>query len=231
MDFPNVIFATSGFDTAYAVTAPEFSAPLPGVNVDYILTQDWQMDFNDFTPLALNTPHPDFADFVLVSEGNKRDIQGGAIRWTRIYGKVPASYTEMSGTITYNFIGFQGYTQTSSTADDPLTGRPRFTHVVAVQITRDFFLVGAGETYSTSEEIPTIPQQEYLLDGTNFFVDFLGDDPPYANQTDPGQAEYEAMVAADLADQSSYSIVVETAAPVRWQGNIFVRETRRIKAL
>lgn len=228
---PNVVYAAGDFTIAQPCSLPVFSAPIDGVNVFYLLTQEWEMDANSFAPEALNTPHPDFADYVLTGEGPQSDLGNGVVRWTRTYAKVPDTYTESGGSLSYNFIGFQGYTQTSSTDDTPLTGRPRFTRTVPVQITREFFLTGSGQTYVTSEQIPVIDQQQYLLDSTQYYVDFLSDDPPYANQTDPGRAEYDALITTDAATVNSFSLVAEASRITRWQGNIFMRETLRIKAI
>lgn len=231
LDFPNLVYVSGDHDVAEAVTLPRFSAPLTGVNVDYLLTQEFQVDLNSYAKITLNTPHPNFPDFVLVAESDIQDVGGGDVRWTRTYAKVPDDYTEISGTLAYNFIGFAGYTQTASTATNPLTGRPRFSKTVPVQVTHEFFLIGPGQPYATSEEIPTIEGQQYLMAGTDYYLDFLADDPPYGWQSDPGQAEYQALMAADGTDQESYSLVPETCAAQRWLGNIFMRATRRIKAL
>lgn len=86
---------------------PEFSSPIPGVKDELLLTQDfyWHRDSADAAgPTALNTPHPNYAAFVLVEEGPRKDMAGGFIRSTRVYAKVPATHYDWNK-IQYSFIG------------------------------------------------------------------------------------------------------------------------------
>jgi len=64
----------------------------------------------DFAALALNTVHPsggltpDYSTFRLVSEGDRRDMTGGVVRWPRQYAIVPDTYSDFE-TYPYSFIG------------------------------------------------------------------------------------------------------------------------------
>lgn len=224
-----IAYASGDHTVATTVSNPEFSAPFPAVNVDYILRQRFQQTLANFAPLALNTPHPDYTDYVLVSEGDKQDIRGLQCTWERVYAKVPASFSEPGGNYAYNFIGIWGSFGINVST---FTGRDRFTRNVPVKIVRDFFLVGAGQTYQTFEEIPAIAATRYLNSPTgDLDVDYIQDSPPLAVATSPNATQYRALIAADAADPDSYSIVVEDSRIDRWLGNIFMRETRYIKAI
>lgn len=94
MSLPKPVYYDPRISVATAVTAAVFSAPFPGVNSLYLLTQDYQQFRDDYSPLALNTAHPEFSDFILCSESPQQDIHGGIVQWTRTYAKVPASRTE-----------------------------------------------------------------------------------------------------------------------------------------
>ena len=85
----NSAYQDGTFTVAKAVTLPVFSAPFPGVNVDYVLTQDWVIDLANYSPLALDTAHPDYPTFKLAQESEKRDLGGGVVQWTRTYWKLP----------------------------------------------------------------------------------------------------------------------------------------------
>lgn len=220
---PNRIYI-SGVHTPVAVGAPAFQAPFAGINIPYVLTQDFQCDINSYAPLALNTAHPTETGFVLVAESETRDMGGGMVRWTRTYAKVPASYSEPGGNYGYNFIGLIGGGGTTLS----FVARQRFTRNVPVLIQRDFYLVGPGGTHANFEDIPSVSEQRYLTvqyPTPNLDTDYL-DGPGY---TSPDRDVYQAWIAADETS-NSFSIVAESSTLTRWMGNIYMRETRRVKA-
>lgn len=231
-----IAYTSGNHSVATAVSLPEFTAPIPGVNIDYLLAQDFQQLEVNYVPLALNTPHPHYADFLLVSEGEKKDVGGNRVQWTRIYAKIPDVYTEPGGSTVYEFIGFDGFLPnvglgTDYAFDAPVARQPK-AELAQVQITHDFFLVGPGETYETWEDIPLIAVQTYRYVDSSQNVDtkYLTDVPPFLRATVPTKEEYQAMITADEGDTDSFSIVTESNV-TRWQGNIFERETRRVKAV
>lgn len=187
----------------------------------HIIEQDYVQNFDNWTPLALNTPYPTDPNFVLVQEKDPEDHGGGVVKWTRVYAKVPTTWSEAGGTYSYSFIGFLGVWGLNVTN---ITGRNRFVETVPVKITRDYYLTGVGGTFATSLDITPINEQKYYLGDVKIVVDFLWDNPPFTNSPTPTRAAYEALVLA-----GSY-IAVESSVVSRWMGNIFVRETKYIKA-
>jgi hypothetical protein len=219
------------FTTATAVGAARKSFPIEGRNDSFIIEQDYMQTFADFSALALNTPHPDVPTAYLVAETPLQDLGGGIARWTRVYAQVPATYTEPGGNYAYNFIGFEGNFFYVDEDGNPvaISGRDRFTESVPVQITREFFLVGTGQTYATAEQIPVISAQKYYYENSTVPVLALFNPITTGGVTYPGttptRTAYEAMVAAN-----AFNIVVEDSLVTRWMGNIWMRETRRVKA-
>lgn len=219
--FPNVKYRSGDQTVATAVTLPVFSAPFPGVNIDYVLTQDFQQIINDFVPLALDTAHPDNPDFLLAQESEKRDLGGGVVQWTRTYLKLPAEYVEPRGNYAYNFIGFSGIVNVTPTSTEIVTGRLRFTQNVPVQVTRSFF-----NTANPDADIPEVELTRYYYGSTSTLdVDYLADSPPFTEATTPSRTDYDALVAA-----AAFNLVVENSTLTRWMGNFWIRETMRIKA-
>lgn len=208
------------FTTARAVTLPVFSCPFAdeGVNERLVLTQDFVVALEDFAPLALDTVHPDYGDYVLVGEGPQTDLGGGIVQWTRTYAKVPTDFTRPAGNYSYNFIGLYGVYGLGVTN---VTGRPRQTHNVPVQLSREFAL-----TDDPDADLPPIEAQRYVWSADESQdVDYLADAPPLDEPTSPSRTEYDDLIADD-----DYNIVVETSTVKIWMGNIYVRETLRVKA-
>lgn len=193
---------------------------LEGINVLLVGQQDFWQNAADFECEDLNTPHPDDADFVLVKEDNFRDLGEGLRQWTRTYAKVPDSYDEVTGTTAYNFIGFYGIWGFNVTT---ITGRNRFIENVRVITTRDFFLTDTV-SYPTADDIPVIQEQIYYIGTEDVRTDYLADNPPFTTESTPTRTDYEAMIAAGEL------IAVTSSVITRWMGNIYVRETRYVRA-
>ena len=217
----NVIVYDGDFTTASAVRAPVYSSPLPHTNERLILRQEFEQLASSFSPEALNTAHPDASSFKLVEESDGEAIGGGLIRWTRTYAKVPSTWSEPAGNIAYNFIGLVGVWGVNV---DEVTGRERFTLPVQVKVTREYFLTGTGGSYTTGLDIPVIQEQRYIYINEWLPVDYLSDSPPYETPTTPSSSEYAGMVDAGEL------IVIEPSLIYRWLGQIFVRETRYVRA-
>lgn len=237
---PNLVYVSGDHSAPQPVGLPEFQAPFEHSNVDYLLKQDFQCALNDFAPLALNTPHPDFPEFVLVAESEpKKDVTGGMVKWTRTYAKVPTTFTEPGGNLNYTIIGFAGGASGEIGDLTIAVGREPRPKNQECQLTHEFFLVGPDEDYETWEAIPVTPAQTYVLDyhaldpgydNVNFPTTLLRDTPPFGIASVPTRADYETWIAADKADVTSFSIVAEDSTLSRWQGNIYRRTTRRVKA-
>src|SRR5690348_5458176 len=92
--------------TPVACSLPQFSSPIPGNTKEYFFTQDFMclrptagVDLSvDITGTPVAHPSaglsPDYSGFYLVAEGERRDMGGGMVRWTRTYARVPDSYSD-----------------------------------------------------------------------------------------------------------------------------------------
>lgn len=215
------ILQDNGWTVATAHGPARKVAPLPNVSTIYVTEQDYVQNVDSFASLDLNTPHPTEPGFVLVQETPYEDFSAGAVKWTRVYAKVPDSWSEANGTYAYNFIGFLGIWGINVTV---ISGRPRYTYTVPVKVVRDYFLTGIGGLYATSLDIPLIPEQQYYITSVHFPVNELWDNPPFSNSSTPTRAVYEGWITT-----GSY-IAVEASNIIRWMGNIFCRETKYVKA-
>lgn len=222
---PNLVYEDGSYTVASAISLPVFSAPFAdqGVNVNYLLTQDYVQNLADFTPLALDTPHEDYAEYGLVSEGEKQDLGGGKVKWTRTYAKLPDEFSRPSGNVTYNFIGYAG---TGGINVPAMSWRPRISKAVPTKLTRKFY-----RTPDPLRDIPFVPATRYYFGANpNLDTDELTNSPPFDTTTVPSRATYEGWITADAATSDSYTIVAEASRVSVWQGNIYVRDTLYIKA-
>jgi hypothetical protein len=171
---PNLIFASGDHSTAQACDLPIFRERFPGVNIDYVFTQDFIQALADYIPLELNTAHPDYAQFILVEEGAQTDLGGGRVKWQRKYAKVPATHSQPQ-TMNYNFIGYFG---TSGINVPTAVGRLRLQYTVAARVQYDYFLLdkasgnitdasgavvydGPDGTLPPLDRVPILLPQEY----------------------------------------------------------------------
>jgi hypothetical protein len=242
----NRTYVDGDHTVAQPVSLPERSCPIPTVNIEYQLEQDFQQDSASWAPLALNTPHPDFSSFLLAAEGPRKDLGGGLVKWKRTYIYPPAQHftPESFG---YNFIGYSGAIYTTSTAFASygvvntgfiIQGRQRFARVVTSKIQNDYFAVGTGMTYADGFAIPTILGQRYYATSvttTGLFTDFLYNAIGSYSASVPSMSGYQGWVADAVANGwaavSGGVMVAEDSKLTPWMGNIYVRKTRYILAL
>jgi hypothetical protein len=148
------------FTTAKPVSLPVFSSPLPNSTAQLVFKQDFMQLLANVAPLALNTAHPssgmapDYSSYYLIAEGEKQDMGGGIVRWTRTYSAVPASYDDW-GAYAYQFIGTGPIGPMTSSQ----VGRLRFTERVTCRVQNDFFKLGATVTdpITGASVTPTTP--------------------------------------------------------------------------
>lgn len=217
------ILRDGNFSVALEQGPARLIAPFPHTNTRYVLEQDYTVDFDSYSPLALNTAHPTLPTYKLVIEGALEDMGGGVAKFTQTFAQVPDSWSDSSGNYAYNFIGFYGVFGVNVT---DITGRDRFTKTVPVRIQRDYFMVGSGGSYSDFTDIPLIAEQKYYANGdTNLETNWLADSPPFSVATNPSRTTYEGWISGET------EIAVETSTRVRWMGNIWCRETRYVVAL
>jgi len=108
MSWPAPVYLDASPSTARRCGLPVLGFPIPGVNVAYILTEKWMQllaNSSTWTPLALNTAHPEYTGFVLVEESPLSDEGGGFVTWTRKYAKVPSAHIEYDSYL-HNRIGY-----------------------------------------------------------------------------------------------------------------------------
>lgn len=140
MSWPAPIFIDGQASTAKRIGIPQLTCPIPGVNTAYVLTEPWQqllVDQTTWTPLSLNTAHPEYSGFVLVEETPLQDLGNAYVRWNRIYGKVPAQHSEWE-MFAYSFIGFNGL---SGVNVPIIPGRPRQVFTVPSRVQYDYVMV------------------------------------------------------------------------------------------
>lgn len=217
---PNLKYTSGDFAVATAVTLPVFDAPFrdAGINIDYLLTQDFEQNLADFARLALATPHPDYADFRLVSESELRDITGGKVRWTRTYAKVPDEYTKPRGNFAFTFPGWSGLVYGGFVGyGGSNDGRIPQNKTVACRVTRTFYLTNDPET-----DIPILPKFVVTY-GSGVVTEYTTDTQGAFTDTTPSTTAYQAAVAAGSwlrAQDSTWDV---------WMGNIYVRETFEVR--
>jgi hypothetical protein len=230
----------ANWTTAQQASLPIFEAPIDGVNTLYILRQKWKVLYENYSPLALNTAHPDYSEFKLVKEGPQEDSGVGCVTWERIYAKVPSQHVEFS-TYAYNFIGFIGKVfYVNGNPDETIStyGRERHQRTVLARTQFDYYLVD-GSTIMTQFDIPVIEETIYYAPSSwvtpPLITDYLWENPPFTNETNPDRSTYESWMAADAASApaigSSFSLVAQASKVERWMGNIWRRQTLYIKAV
>lgn len=225
--WPIPLYVDGDFTSAQPCSLPVLSAPIPHDKVEYVLKQDFIVLRKSFVPLDIMTAHPsasktpDYSAYLLCNESEREDIGGGIVRWTRTYATKPSTWSQIEGNYAYNFIGLAG----TFGIGDLVTGRKRFTRSVPLLVTRDYYLIGAGGDYATSDLIPINAEQLYYFNNAYWPIDFLFDSPPFATASTPSLTAYLALVSG-----GSY-IDVEASSVEQWLGNFFVRTTRQVKAI
>jgi|SRR6185437_15197970 len=230
---PGAIYTDGDFTVPNPVTLPVLSAPIQGVNVDYILTQEFVQLEANFTSLPLNTAYPnsagsspgaDFAGddsynsagFILVGEGPRQDIGAGVVRWTRRYARIPSTHYDPVQ-VSYQFPGFLEFLPLETLVRNP------FTRSVPGTVEYAYFLAGTN-TQAAIQAVETtnyVAAQQYVwprtfsppLPSSSLQVDYLWD------LTTPTLATYASWVSS-----GTITIVPYASQFTRWEGNILRRE-------
>lgn len=98
-------------------------------------------------------------------------------------------------------------------------GRAPRTKAVPCDVVYDYFLPGVSPGIPTKESIPILTPPA-VYDGNNQLVD----PPDYSAETTPTNTDYLTQVAAGSM------IVSQDSSLARWQGNIYERITRQVRA-
>jgi len=210
----DIIF--DGDFTTATICGPEIpSAPIAGVETEYVIRQRFCQKFESYTPTAIGTVHPTRGTYYLVAEENKSFAQGGIMIWDRVYAQVPAQHNEYT-TTNYQFIGFYGLFGVNTTT---VTGRSRFNKTIVARVQHDYYRTGVAP-YTNVSDIPILEAQKYYFGADeNLVTDFLADAPPFSTATTPSRTDYEALVSG------ASSIVAQDSTIERWMGKIYYRRT------
>jgi hypothetical protein len=221
-------YTDGSYATAFAVSLPVFDAPFKehGVNVDYTLTQEWCQALASYSPLALDTAHPDYSDFKLSMESEKRDLGAGIVQWTRTYAKLPFAYSRPGGNYAFTFPQIIATTQVGPNSYGS-SQRLAFSRSVRAKLTRDFY-----RTADPLADIPVVTQFRIYLTGyPNLDWPFVSDANSFSGVTVPSYTTYAGYITADAASAVSYSLCAEASRVTQWLGNIYIRETLYVKAI
>jgi len=212
------------FTAATACSLPAFSSPIPSESDAYLFTQDFCQFLANWSAATYGTAHPssgqtpDYSDWKLINEGERRDMGAGIVRWTRTYAKLPDSFNDWE-TASYTFIG------SAPGAFDAITsnrvGRLRFSELVTSKVIHDYFLIpstftdpitGGNITATVPGDIPVIRALAYCIQfmygspstqygGYWYRQDYVCDDHVdsvpggFLYVTTPTATEYQAMVS------------------------------------
>jgi len=219
----NVPYASGDYTVATACSLPVFDAPFKedGIKEQYILRQDFMQLLSAYVPLDLDTPHPDYSDFILVEESEQRDVTGGRVRWTRTYAKVPDAYEKEVDTVTFTFPGKSGLVTGGVVGyGGSDNGRLPLPKTVDYTRARAFFLNPAPG------DLPILKQFQVTYGVQEEPTAYLNDNAtnPNYDDTAPSRTEYEALVAA------GEQLITQDSARRIWMGNIYMRETIYVTA-
>jgi len=191
-----------------------------------VFTQEMVTLFPSYAPLALNsTATIQGVSVYMVGDTDPDDIEAGVSSFDRSYANVPSSHFDYESIA----ITYPGYF--ASTVN--LRIRQPYTQTVMAQIQYEYFLTGAGQTYTTAAAIPMVDETRVTdTNGLNVAilsgVDVNNGDGDFTFATTPSYADYLDLVTDDTTP-ATYSIV-ESCKIVQYLGNIWCRETRRVKA-
>jgi hypothetical protein len=253
----NNLIDDGGYTVAQPLDLQRMTAPFEGDPNYYILEQDYDQYEANFTPLALNTPHPTAAGYFLVKETPLQPVgAGGVVKWTRRYALIPNTRSDLAS-MAYKFPALFGVFGVNITA---LVGRPAFTVTTTARIQYDYFqwlatgvvLNSAGaNVYVPGVElgIPVNKRQYYIfplgswdhLGGTFTPVYTAGTALYYATGADATDTGLTPASGADgksdptredyiTAITNGTEVVAEDSTVSRWEGNFYVRATKYVVA-
>jgi hypothetical protein len=188
----NPLIVDGDYTTPRPQGQPKLSAPFPGVNTEYMLTQDFiqygpgtsiqPTSGYAYKPLALNTVYGadfttinSFPNFFLTAEGPLEDLGGGLVKWTRTYCAKPATRYE-AASLSYLYPGLTPKITVGGSTDS-VTIRSPILKAADVRIEYDYFFIGAaGSNLATPDyaDFTDIPPNTHQRWG---FVAFNGASP------------------------------------------------------
>jgi hypothetical protein len=240
--------STSQTDAAAASDIRKFF-PIPQIeDLCYGIEQDFEQLSTVFAALPLNTVHPTDATCFLQSESQTNDKGAFIGRWTRKYYQIPPSWDDWENQ-SYTFPGTPGYLNVGQGGN--YIGRNAYTPVngVKVRVHRDYFMVGAGQTYANEGLIPDIAVQTYvgqlnpqyfwdppsvipaagITIGNTTYLASVPSKENYFGWVTNAAANGWASGRVGTADANPGQIVI-SCKPERVMGNLWARVTRYVLA-
>lgn len=216
-----------------AVSGYRTSSPIPGSTEKCIIEQDYVILEANWQATAIGTQLGS-TGFYLFEETQREDLGGGIVRWTKRFAKKPTTWTETSS-YAYEFPGFFGITwvEASFVSEDPSIpyGREPFTQTVPLTLTHEYYRIGSGLDYSTTDALFTAKghtAQIYYSQDENYRIKYLCDGPdeggPYNVSTTPSRTDWDTYITNGTA------IYVEDSTIERWLGDIYCITHRSVKA-
>lgn len=217
--WPSPIYIDGDWTTIQPCSLPVLSAPIPGVNTKYVLTQDFMCALSSFAAASIGAAHPsagltpDYSAYKLMSEGELRDMGAGMVRWTRTYAKVPAEHIEPEE-YGYSFIGYTqsvggGAYQTTPRRNLKVRARCYYDYFIADGTAQTDSLLGGTPTITTDADIPVALGMVYVSQGSVGGATYGGLSMPVdslnlqgtALPTWPSADQYLAMIADALTNK------------------------------
>lgn len=201
-------WTTARPDGDYVVQRPFFTQ---GDSSHKVISWPHVVARGSYSPLALDTAHPDDASALLVDERNFEDIGGNLTRFFRIYATVPATRSDYE-TFTHQFLTL--YDQDDSGAVSVrITLRPARSVTVTSRVEREYFNTSDPSTITLNTEfVPlrningNIVERQYVASAETDI------------ETIPNLSEYLAM------DE----VIAEPSELRRYKGNIWELSTRYV---
>ena len=238
---------------AFALGTSANRQPWTANQLAAVLEQEFIVWQSHYVPMRLNTPYNAawaagwqtsfnvyLTDFVLVHEGEQRDLGGGLVKFKRIFATVPPTRNEVEQHA-YSYIGF----------DDPVSkvSRAPFQRVVLSRLQFDYYIfddmnvlnvplftAGGHKLDAETGLYPPgliIPEQKYYTNNNtavanNEYTQSLQNvtvpNPSSNDATEPSFVAYIGFV------NGGAEIVAEASTLSRYMGNIFVLRTRFVLA-
>lgn len=227
------LFTTSGFGNTFERQTRSIDYPFSYDESHFIVTRYYETSVANFTPIPLNTPDDEFPTaFCVTPPPSVQNVGSNLMRYEVKFSTVPAAIPDY----TTESLVFPGLKDLRF----PTPARKCTSKVIV-----NYYLVGAGLTYESVDDLPFFKQTEVFFDTTSLgfilsatfsageassFVLTSTMDIQNPSVSD-ALAGYQAFMADDAADASSYSVTSQASSFTRYMGNIWKEEHVVTKAL
>lgn len=249
LDETQIKYCDGDFSVATAIGPVKFDSPFPGVadTVDfygndiqgYLLTQKFMQFLKFFEPLAMNTQHPDYEYYGLVTESPRQEMDGGIYQWTRVYAARPVNRIEGS-TLSYQYPALIGAYTAVGGAVTPYNVRSIPQTISSnVKLLYEYFVIGTGAggqvaaQYTDPTLVPVI-QKQYWYQPIYSGSSYVGNEE-VSTLTPVGYSAFPTVPSTDLylvnRMSGAFTLQSENSQLSRWQGNIWQRVSKLIQWL